>query len=187
MSTMTGLEDYKVACGMDVLNSELESTELGQDCNYATAQPNKNTTYRSIGIESFFRKKNHNEIHQEFPLEEEEETDHEIKELQAKSEEFVKKMSFARKQRKLNEENEVELSRLKAENAQLKNTILKKDKAINVQRESAQESLQEIEKLKKRVADLELETHEVGDPNLLKNYKETMQKHDEIETELASK
>ena len=60
MSTMTGLEDYKAACGMDVLNSELESTELGQDCNYATAQPNKNTTYRSIGIESFFRKKNLN-------------------------------------------------------------------------------------------------------------------------------
>ena len=118
-------------------------------------------------------------------MEEEEETDHEIKELHAKSEEFVKKMSFARKQRKLNEENEVELSRLKAENAQLKNTILKKDKAINVQRESAQESLQEIEKLKKRVADLELETQEVGDPNLLKNYKETMQKHEEIETELA--
>ena len=41
----------------------------------------------------------------------------------------------------MNEENEVELSRLKAENAQLRNTILQKDKAINVQRESAQESL----------------------------------------------
>ena len=37
----------------------------------------------------------------------------------------------------MNEENEVELSRIKAENAQLRNTILKKDKAINVQRESA--------------------------------------------------
>ena len=153
MSTMTGIEDYKAACAIDALNSELASTELGQDGNNAQGHPNKNTTYRSIGIESFFKKKGLTDVPQE-----EEETDHELKELQAKSEEFYKKMAFARKQRKLNEENEVELSRLKAENAQLRNTILQKDRAINAQRESAHESLQEIEKLKKRISDLELET-----------------------------
>ena len=62
MSTMTGLEEYKAVCGIDALNSELASTELGHDGNYATCQPNKNTTYRSIGIESFFKKKTYNEV-----------------------------------------------------------------------------------------------------------------------------
>ena len=57
---MTGIEAFQAECAREALNSELMSTELDQDGNFATHRPsNKNMTYRSIGIESFFQKGDH--------------------------------------------------------------------------------------------------------------------------------
>ena len=96
-------------------------------------------------------------------------------------------MSFARRQRKQNEENEIELEKLKKENAAMKALIEQKDNAINLQKESAKESYEEIEILKQRVTDLETEVKEVGDPNLFKKYKEMVTIFEDMQAELAAK
>ena len=69
----------------------------------------------------------------------------------------------------------------------MKALIEQKDNAINLQKESAKESYEEIEILKQRVTDLETEVKEVGDPNLFKKYKEMVTIFEDMQAELAAK
>ena len=69
----------------------------------------------------------------------------------------------------------------------MKLQVAQKDSAINIQRESAQDSHEEITRLKQRVSDLEDEIKEIGDPDLFKKYKDMAQMRDDMQAELASK
>ena len=61
---------------------------------------------------------------------------------------------------------------MRDENVILKRKMTQTEQGLNIQRETAQESNEELIGLKKRVAELEEELKEIGDPNLFHNYKE---------------